>query len=65
MNMTPVEISKDGSVASETPSKRPYSPPKLREYGDLRDITMSVHTTGNTDGGLGVTSLVKTGGLIL
>lgn len=28
-----------------------YSAPKLVEYGALREITLSVGTTGNSDGG--------------
>jgi hypothetical protein len=37
------------SVKRET--KRPYSKPKLTVYGTVRELTQSVGTHGNRDGG--------------
>lgn len=49
------------------PAKEAYSTPELREYGDLRDITMALNTTNHADGGLLLTllQLLRTSGLIL
>ena len=31
----------DASVPAQTNRRRPYSPPQLRQYGDLRSVTLS------------------------
>ena len=36
-----------------SPAKKPYAPPALVTWGTLRDITMAVGSSGNTDGGKG------------
>ena len=33
-----------------SPSKKPYSAPVLLEWGTLRDITLNVGHSGNSDG---------------
>jgi hypothetical protein len=36
---------------TDTAPKRPYSPPVLTLYGDIREITMMVGQKGNQDSG--------------
>ena len=36
---------------SDGAGKKPYKPPKLEVYGDLRKITNTVSNHGNSDGG--------------
>jgi len=33
--------------------KKPYEPPRLEVYGDIRQITQTASSTGNADGGHG------------
>jgi hypothetical protein len=44
---------------TDASGKKPYHPPRLEEYGDIRDITQSVGTSGTLDGGHG--SMSRTG----
>ena len=32
-------------------SRKPYSTPKLHQYGNIREITQAVGNTGTADGG--------------
>ena len=41
----------DGGVKSSRGPKKPYKAPRLREYGDLRKITMSGKSSNRGDGG--------------
>ena len=43
----------------EPSEKKPYHPPQLEEYGDIREITQSVGMTGSDDNGRG--SMTRTG----
>lgn len=56
MNKTHSEILEHGSIILEVSSngsaKQPYNSPKMKEYGDLREITMAIGTRGNSDGGI-------------
>lgn len=36
---------------SDHAAKKPYKPPKLEVYGDLRKITNTVNNRGSVDGG--------------
>lgn len=59
----------DRNGAACGPGREAYSAPQLREYGDLRAITMELQLAGNPDGGV-LTSLLtlqvlRTGGLLL
>ena len=45
MTTTPAAVSH-----TDAPKKR-YEPPRLDVYGDIRQITQTVGTTGNADGG--------------
>jgi len=36
---------------SEKVARKPYQPPKLLVYGNLREMTQSVGTKGGPDGG--------------
>ena len=36
--------------------KKPYHPPQLEEYGDIREVTRSVDSAGANDGGHGAMS---------
>ena len=44
---------------SETAPKGAYEPPKLRVYGDVRDITQNVGKVGLGDGGTGNDKSIK------
>jgi hypothetical protein len=37
-------------TASETPARRPYSAPRLRQLGSVRELTLG-GTMGNSEGG--------------
>ncbi len=38
---------------AQRPAKKPYHPPKLLVYGDLTEMTKSLGSKGNVDGGHG------------
>jgi hypothetical protein len=38
------------STRANPTGKRPYHPPQLEEYGDIREVTQSVSMTGAHDG---------------
>lgn len=58
---------KSSGTQGKRVQKEVYSTPELREYGDLRDITLALNTRNHADGGLLLTllSLLRTSGLIL
>jgi hypothetical protein len=61
-----VETSKDGSVVAgttATPStKQPYTSPKVKTYGDLREITTKIALLGHPDNQLQlINPLIGTG----
>ncbi|PWB83758.1 MAG: hypothetical protein C3F11_04985 [Methylocystaceae bacterium] len=64
-----VERSRDGSVvagATAQPSaKQPYRRPKIQEYGDLKEVTLSVALTGNADGLLGGLNVILRTSILL
>jgi hypothetical protein len=43
----------DKKPTEKKPAKKPYEPPKLKEWGTLRDLTKAVGWSGNEDGGKG------------
>jgi hypothetical protein len=47
------------SSDEDRPARKPYEPPRLEVYGDIRELTESVGMTGNADGG--AHSMTKTG----
>ena len=40
-----------------SPGKKPYRPPTLERYGDVRKITKNVGATGMNDKGSGATTM--------
>lgn len=42
-----------------TQGKKPYTPPVVREFGNVRELTKTVGKTGNKDGGSGRTARSK------
>jgi hypothetical protein len=54
-------------AAPKRVQKQVYTTPELREYGDLKEITLTLSTAGNLDGGLllSILQLLRTSGLIL
>ena len=41
------------AIGNGAAPKKPYEPPRLDVYGDIRKITQTVSNTGNADGGHG------------
>lgn len=39
------------SEAEKPGEKKPYDPPELRIYGNVRDLTKTVNAAGGVDGG--------------
>lgn len=54
-------------MAPKRAPKQVYNTPELREYGDLKEITLALNTLRHADGGLLLTllQLLRTSGLIL
>ncbi|MEK8095430.1 hypothetical protein WOC76_23510 [Methylocystis sp. IM3] len=54
-------------AAPKRVQKQVYTTPELREYGDLKEITLRLSTAGALDGGLllSILQLLRTSGLIL
>ncbi|RTL90165.1 MAG: hypothetical protein EKK29_01435 [Hyphomicrobiales bacterium] len=54
-------------AAPKRVQKQVYTTPELREYGDLKEITLTLSTAGSLDGGLllSILQLLRTSGLIL
>jgi hypothetical protein len=53
MTTTPAAVTNAGAP------KKPYEPPRLEVYGDIRRITQTAGNTGSADGGHG--SMSRTG----
>jgi hypothetical protein len=41
------------AVENTDAQKKPYEPPRLEVYGDIRKVTQTVGNTGSPDGGHG------------
>jgi hypothetical protein len=44
-------IDEEDTMTATPPPKKPYRPPVVRVYGDIRAITRAVGLTGLADGG--------------
>jgi len=42
---------KTGNQASKPAVKKNYMPPTLKDWGTLKDVTLSIGLTGSSDGG--------------
>ncbi len=67
MHQTNNLSAKGSGAQGKRVQKEVYSTPELREYGDLKEITLALNTTHTADGGLLLTllQLLRTSGLIL
>lgn len=45
------------SPPEKSPPKKPYSPPVIEKYGDVRNLTKSVGMTGMNDPGDGAMTM--------
>ena len=48
-----------GTAQSDSPTKKPFEPPRLTVYGDITTLTRTVGRTGLTDGGKGATNRTR------
>jgi hypothetical protein len=48
--MKPPDLPADDESTSQAPRRRPYTKPRLQVYGDLAEITKSVHGSKAPDG---------------
>ena len=57
-----MEFKSDNSAANKPENeKKPYRPPELLIYGNIREITKNIGPKGNLDGGGGSAAGPKTG----
>jgi hypothetical protein len=48
-----------GDAHGESPTKKPFEPPRLTVYGDITTLTRTVGRTGLSDGGKGTNNRTR------